>query len=252
MGSIRTGEKAVTRYRLGETTPSAVYRGTERLWPGQDTELLIEATGSLYITLDAPAAVDFGDGCVVRTSLGFSGNNASHTYAADGVYRIRIAYDDGQAHQLGVGWWPVTPYPLRGVRIGGDASEIGGSAFWDAGGAGHQLLVMTVPGHVAGVGYMAFAQTNVVLAEIAAQRLGTEIFYECPDLRKVWLRESVAEMDTETVYDVQRGPFYGATAGAMIYCEADTQPAGWPAGWNEIDGEGTALTVVWGQKTRPW
>lgn len=251
MGNIRTGEKAVTRYRLGETTPSAVYRGTERLWPGQDTELLIEATANQYVSissLSAGAVVDFGDGCALPTVLGLTGYGASHTYAAPGTYRVRVTYPDGGLHVLGASSLPVTSRKLLGLRLGSDVSSIGANAFWDALGEGKNILVVTVPPPIVKLGQWAFMDANVVLAEIAAQEIDSGIFSGCPDLRRVWLRESVAEM----VPDEGQGPFYRATPGAVIYCEADEKPAGWPAGWNEIDGAGTALTVVWGQKTRPW
>ena len=249
---IRTAEGLVTMFLRGGVEPRAVYLGDERVWPGPETRLWV--TGDDYDSnlcvgdSDGSRAyfVDFGDGCAARyTPQAF--RTINHHYLRDGVCLTRIIPEDGMPYVFNFsvyGLPAVVNAMLHRAEIGRGVKEIRGYAF-NGGKNGNNyndLVLVTIPTSVYSVGDCACIDCKALAAaEIGARALGVRLFQRCPQLRRLWLRESVETVPANCLADI-------APEGALtIYCEADEKPASWTEGWNPDN-----FPVVWGKKVRPW
>lgn len=69
--------------------------------------------------------------------------------------------------------------------------------------------------------------------------LGNNVFDGCGALKKIWIPESVIYMGYQC--------FYNCSSNLVIYCEAETKPAGWHQDWNNGNYE-----VKWGASFRDY
>ena len=93
--------------------------------------------------------------------------------------------------------------------------------------------------------------------ELSTQTIKDCAFHGCTALTKVWLRDTVETLVTtdnkkDDVITDHYGLFHMCSSSLVIYCEADEKPDGWSEYWNVYEGTDKYLTVVLGQKTRPW
>ena len=121
------------------------------------------------------------------------------------------------------------------------------------------LRQVTFPVSVTSIEAYAFARCAALspALEMPFQRIAACAFRGCTGLEKVWLRSSVETLEessekSNNTVSAYTGPFYGCSPSLVIYCEADEKPSGWSEHWNVYEGTDKFLTVVWGQKTRPW
>lgn len=122
---------------------------------------------------------------------------------------------------------------------------IGLSAF-----ASTAITIDKVPDSVKSIGGLAFSGcTGIKNIEIGAKEMDKAAFSECSNLKNVWLRSSC-----ETIVQSQLSncPFFWCPADLKIYAEPDTEPAGWKAYYNYTSNPAVAVTVTFGQKTKPF
>ena len=121
------------------------------------------------------------------------------------------------------------------------------------------LQKVIFPKSVTAIEAYAFARCAALspALEMPFQRIAACAFRGCTGLEKVWLRSSVETLEESSEKSngnitAYTGPFFGCSSDLVIYCEADEKPSGWSEHWNVYEGTDKFLTVVWGQKTRPW
>ncbi len=257
MSKLLVGETPVTRAFYGNTEARKIFMGEDRLCPGPESILYLHLASGGEISLDLGTTlsndygyidhvvVQWGDGVQEAVAISWMVITQKHNYAAPGDYKIRIR-GNGSLYSLGSSNDSVlgvkdtkqdtTPQLLK-VRIG-DGVRYLGCSFWGC----TSLTILTVPATVYRMaGKVMGGCTSLIAAEIGAKKITGKPFTSCPSLRMIWIRESTDYIGADCLGDI-------APSGTLtVYCEADSKPDGWDAGWNP-DG----YTVVWGQKARPW
>ena len=231
-----------------------VYLGDQMVWteapePAADGSILTLAlTSNLSVTICAiptdqhGVSVDWGDGSAPDTNWinAATGNQISHTYSSAGTYTVTLTAAKD------VTWKPGS---LFGLNILNQADKSNTSP---------ELTAVYLDDAVTEIFALAFLNcTSLSQIELGVPTIYNNAFRGCVGLQKVWLRESV---DTITVSETtssgsvteRNGPFKDCSSSLVIYCEADSKPSGWNDYWNVYTGTDTRLSVVWGQKTRPW
>lgn len=277
MGSIFAGHDKITRLRRGQKEPISMFYGDEQMFPSGETRLWLHLTSNLNVSVfpsesnffggNAETEIDYGDGAAITRSTSGTWSKQQHTYQSAGDYCVRWRLPlnrealGGATASAGtvqnilsvaadLSKQGTSPEVTR-LTIGNDVRVIYGGAFAKM----TSLAIVTIPRWIQQVNRQAFAGcTGLIFAEVGANNIGDSLF-DCSGggaLRKIWIRDNVEIMSVITDQSTQKGPFFGISPGATLYCEADEKPAGWQEGWNLISGTDVYAPVVWGQKARPW
>ena len=103
--------------------------------------------------------------------------------------------------------------------------------------AGCKNSIIPDDGSVTNIGYGAFYDcndlTNITIPD-SVTSIGESAFWGCSGLTSITIPDSVTSIGDHA--------FVGCS-GLTIYCEAESQPAGWRENWNS-----GGCTVVWGYK----
>ncbi len=242
-------EKAVTR--IAQFVVSAAGASTAtRLY----LTLPDAATKTLVFQPDTDGAViDWGDGSAPE-SVASSSGNATHAYAIAGGYVVSIS---GTIKYLGtlailnilnqqIGSKGSTSPELTAVEFG-DVETVCPSCFNNC----TSLTSVYVPKTVYNLDTLVFTNTtSLTTAELDPVYLYGAVF-GTEALEKVWLHKDVLIPEIAPGGGTVR-PFENCSSDLILYCEPVSRPAGWSEHFDEYDANGSKLTVVWGQTTRPW
>ncbi len=152
---------------------------------------------------------------------------------------------------------------LTNVTIGNSVRSIGSSAF---GGCSKLFTEKDYITYVKANGnayYMAYSVTNKNLSSYTIQNttkiLGNGLFFSCVRLGSITIPDGVEIIDNSAFYNcnslqsvvipdsvtwIGYEAFYYCTSLKNIYCEAESQPAGWSSSWKS----GCNAAVTWGYK----
>lgn len=123
------------------------------------------------------------------------------------------------------------------------------------------LTEIHIPETVNRVWGLAFADSGVMRAEIAARTVDAGAFSDCNDLEHIWLRQTVGIVaGSPSVYASEQ--WMGCNANAGLFCECTTKPSLWGEAYNAYDHRNDVLisnpsyylkyTSVWRKRIAPW
>ena len=120
-------------------------------------------------------------------------------------------------------------------------TSIGARAFYRC----TKLALTSLPSGITSIGASMFAYcTNLALTSLPSgiTSIGGTAFFYCTSLRKIWIPSACTDI---TAASTTSTPFYGCSSSLVIYCEAESKPAGWGEYWNYVLAY-KQLTVAWG------
>lgn len=107
------------------------------------------------------------------------------------------------------------------------------------------LVSVNLPDNLTAIGVNAFADcVKLALTSLPSgiTSIGGTAFFYCTSLRKIWIPSACTDI---TAASTTSTPFYGCSSSLVIYCEAESKPAGWGEYWNYVLAY-KQLTVAWG------
>ena len=122
---------------------------------------------------------------------------------------------------------------LESIVIPSGVTRIGGSAFSGC----SSLTSIVLPPSVKSIAYRVFygcSSLESIVIPSSVTSIGRYAFYNCSSLTSIVIPSSVTSIGEDA---------FSGCSSLTIYCEAESQPAGWNTSWNPSN-----CPVVWGYK----
>lgn len=121
-------------------------------------------------------------------------------------------------------------FSMKEVNIGNSVTQIAKNAFYGC----SNLQSVTIPNSVKKISNYAFYNCKNLQSVILSDSLtsiGYYAFYNCSKIKSLEIFISVAKIDSKA---------FANCSNITFYCEANSNPSGWSAGWNN------GCPVIWG------